>query len=341
MKKTVSYVLIETMVRKTLREIRDSPERSSRNLVDMALNFSEGRFQKLFFETAQQMLGNEHSAYYPLIQDIAANVDHERVLEFGMALGYNSCTMGAERIRRIEAEKRFNIPWSLFLDVECGEISRGMNRYDRLISEGNELGIYTWFVHAQRCSREILPLMSANPECAFVLFCEPEEVDDCFLEELDAVRNVMIVVLLRESAPTACARLRERRMLYSVGIPYSDGNVREILGDNLICDAEAMHAAFTVFVPMRDCSETAREIVHDYVIRTRAEQSYRTVPWELLNDNLLVDRIISDDDCSAGFERDGTLFIFNKQALRTEFNLFRSSLQEILCGALNKAAPAI
>ena len=42
-------ILIETIVRKAIRDIRDSPKRNTRNLIDMALNFSEGRFQSRFF----------------------------------------------------------------------------------------------------------------------------------------------------------------------------------------------------------------------------------------------------------------------------------------------------
>ena len=71
MNHTISRVLIETVVKKALRDIKDSPERSIRNLVDMALQFSNGRFQKEFFETTQTMLQNEDSAYYLLVRDAA------------------------------------------------------------------------------------------------------------------------------------------------------------------------------------------------------------------------------------------------------------------------------
>lgn len=45
---TLKRTLIETFVRKTLRDIKDSPERGIRNLVDMALNFSKGGFKRGF-----------------------------------------------------------------------------------------------------------------------------------------------------------------------------------------------------------------------------------------------------------------------------------------------------
>ena len=59
----MSRVLIETMVRKGIREIQEDPERSTRNLVDMAIHFSpEGRFARELFGSAQRMLTDEDSA---------------------------------------------------------------------------------------------------------------------------------------------------------------------------------------------------------------------------------------------------------------------------------------
>ncbi len=49
MDNTVTRIAIEMVVKKTLREITDSPERSTRNLVDMGLHFSNGRFHRIFF----------------------------------------------------------------------------------------------------------------------------------------------------------------------------------------------------------------------------------------------------------------------------------------------------
>lgn len=102
MKNDVSRIIIETLVKKYLKDIKDSLERSTRNLIDMALNFSDGRFQKAFFATAQTMLRNEQSSYYGLVKNVSAHVDNEKILRFGMNLGYNSCTLGAAQIRKEE-----------------------------------------------------------------------------------------------------------------------------------------------------------------------------------------------------------------------------------------------
>ena len=108
MERKASRIIIETLVRKALRDIKDSPERSMRNLVDMALHFSQGRFQQRFFTAAQTMLQNEQSAYYDMVQDLVNHVDPERILRFGMDLGYNSCTYGANTIRCLEEKEKCN-----------------------------------------------------------------------------------------------------------------------------------------------------------------------------------------------------------------------------------------
>ena len=62
-----SRIIIKTFVRTALKDADESPERCTRNLVDMALHFSNGRFQQEFFEMARTMLNNDNSPYYPLI----------------------------------------------------------------------------------------------------------------------------------------------------------------------------------------------------------------------------------------------------------------------------------
>ena len=84
MENSISKILVGAVVKKALREMKESPERTIRNLIDMALQFSGGRFQQFFFATAQTMLQNENSAYYQLVRDIISYADPERLYTFGM-----------------------------------------------------------------------------------------------------------------------------------------------------------------------------------------------------------------------------------------------------------------
>ena len=121
MENSLSRILIETTVRQTLKGLQENPKRSTRNLIDMALQFSEGRFQSHFFETAQTLLKNEDSAYYALVQDTASHIETEHMVKFGMNLGYNSCTWGAQQIRLNEIRLGFNIPSAFRISaILCG-----------------------------------------------------------------------------------------------------------------------------------------------------------------------------------------------------------------------------
>ncbi|MCD7854617.1 MAG: hypothetical protein LUG66_03265 [Clostridiales bacterium] len=128
-------VLAETVIRKTIKDINNS-ERSIRNWVNMALDFSEGRFQRTFFKTADDMLKNTKSPYYDLIKDSIANTDEERFLQFGMNLGYNSCTMGVKKILENEVLYGFNIPWSISIRLEAEKLSEDPESYNSVLTQG-------------------------------------------------------------------------------------------------------------------------------------------------------------------------------------------------------------
>lgn len=112
MQKDISRILIESVINKTLKDITVSPRRTARNLIDMGVNFSKGRFQKLFLSSAQEFLQNQNSAYYDLITDVSDHVDKKIISTFGMNLGYNGCTRGAKKIREIKKNRHFHVPWS-------------------------------------------------------------------------------------------------------------------------------------------------------------------------------------------------------------------------------------
>ncbi|MBP3650926.1 MAG: hypothetical protein J6K73_14220 [Clostridia bacterium] len=323
-------ILIETIVRKTLRDIQNAPERSIRNLVDMALNFSKGRFQKSFFEGAQRMLANEHSAYYPLVRNVVNHVDHERLLRFGMNIGYNSCTLGARKIREIETSESFNIPWALFLELKADSFAQHASSYDSLILQGKELGIYTWFLCMDDIRTDIFDLMKKHDDCAFGLICNAQTIGDEILDEVAGLNHIMLSVQMNEHTDALCAKMRKRKLLYAVHTTYSSSDLKDILNDNMLYDMQSALASFTVLIPDADCSAIERELVFDYVLRKRGEQKFSTIIWDMVYDVLSIDTIVSEDSCSAGFGTDGTLFTLADRKNHPKWNLFEHDLQTIL-----------
>ncbi len=329
-------ILIETIVRKAIRDIRDSPKRSTRNLIDMALNFSEGRFQSRFFEMAQSMLRDENSAYYRLIPDMVVNVDTEKIIHFGINLGYNSCTAGAKKIRTLEKKEQFNIPWSVSLIISGEEYEKHEKAYLHVLEQGKKLGIYTWMLYAPGSTEKILALARKYPECAFVIYCSPDEVTGAMLDEAEDMLNLMLAVRYEEGVEDACRLLRFRKFLYSVVYIYEEADADNIFKEEILEKIEVLHPVFTGFLGDEDCGEKTRKAVYQKIIRLRKEQRNSTVLWDIVNDSRFIDGIISEDSCGAAFNAGGYLFHAYGGELQKEYNIFRQPLADILKQAFPK-----
>ena len=65
MKKDINWMLIESVVRRTVQKLHDSPEREIRNLIDLGLSFADGRFQRKFLKASQKMLRTDQGCRLP------------------------------------------------------------------------------------------------------------------------------------------------------------------------------------------------------------------------------------------------------------------------------------
>lgn len=328
MEESISRVLIETVVRKAIRDMKESPERSARNLVDMALSFSKGRFQQTFFTAAQNMLQNSHSPYYALIADIARNVDSERLLRFGMALGYDSCTLGADKIRSLEEERGYNIPWMLSLELDPER------DYADIISQGKELGISSWMLYCPD-GQQGYDLARRFPEQAFGLFCYDMDQWDSLLDQ-PCPENLMLAFPCREEAQGICRRAREQGLLYSVMKIYGWWELPSVEDGTVFSLAERLGGVFTMLTSVPGLPEELSARAHEVLVKARTEQQYQTIPWETVYDCGMVDSIISQGQCSAGFDREGRLLSMYETVSPESISLFKMPLSEIFRRAFPK-----
>lgn len=334
MSKNMTRILIETTIKNTIRQMKDDPERSMRNIVDMALNFTNGRFQQHLLSAAQTMLQNESSCYYKLVPDIVANVDEERLVTFGMNIGYNSCTIGAKKIRGIEANGQYNVPWSISLEINGNEYATHTSVYHSLVEQGMQIGVYTWNIHSLGQLHHILELAEAFPECAFPIFCPAEEISPALLDDVSHINNVMFVIHYSENIENVCALLRSRKFLYSIAYTGRDMSCSDI--ENILSDTENMHSVFTVFTGNADCPPEKRSNFYRYIQQIRMEQKYRTIPFDMLHDTLFIDSIISDEACSVGFTRNGDCYSLNDRTVHNSYTFYDYKLSEILCAVTPK-----
>lgn len=341
MGKSMSRILVETFVKIGIKKIKDSPERGIRNLVDMALQFSEGRFQKNFFTVAQTMLQNENSAYYDLVRETVTHTDADRLYTFGMNLGYNSCTEGARRIRQNEEKMNCNIPWMISLWIDAQKLNANQEPYDVLIREGESLGIYTWMLFALENPRQVLSLVKNHPDSAFCIFCQTGDLSASFLAEATDLNNLMLVVRYEESSANLCATLREMGLLYSVWYQYRQEDTETIINGELFGSTQQLFPTFTVLIPDESCPEETRRLAYQAVKSAREKQIWHTIALELQGDNCLIDSIISGDACSICFDKDGNLYDWSKKYEGKHCNLFQSSLGDILTDACPKKEPCL
>jgi len=337
----MNRTLIEALIRKTLKDMKDSPERSMRNFIDLGILFMGGRFKEELLESVQTMLQDEKSAYYRLARDVIYHTKGDNLLVFGMNIGYEGCSKGAKTIRRIEDEEGFDIPWSLYLKISDENYHVRKAIYEATIKCGKKIGIHTYLIFSDLHHEKLLSLISKNKDCNFVLFCEPETVTDFTLDEMVGLPNLMFAIRYTETSDetaNTCALLRERDMMYSVFVIYTDMDAARITEDYPWCDTEAMHSMITLAVPTSECSEVTRESVYQTVYKARQAQKYATVPWDGYTDNCYIDSIISESACTAGFDENGFLYTAGGCIRDDRFNLFKNELKDILKRAFPQKA---
>ena len=333
MKKDINWMLIESVVRRTVQKLHDSPEREIRNLIDLGLSFADGRFQRKFLKASQKMLRNEKSAYYPMIKDVVSHVDEERLVTFGMNLGYNGCTRGAKTIRQIEQEEGFNIPWALSFSLNLAQIENGC--YFLCHPSRHRAWHYVYLMEASDPVEQSLALTAEHPDCAFVLFVRPQQITDAFVQQLEKQNNLMLSVEWGEGALESCRLLREHRLLYSVHHQYSPEQVPTLLDGSWLEQVLPAHPAFALLA-QHGCPNVQQQEIYQYVLSVRDGQKYPLILMDIKNDLLMIDNIISSDVCLAGFDRDGTLYSHNATYRTKDYNLFASPVRQILSLAMKK-----
>ena len=336
MESSISKILVGSIVKRTLKEMKENPDRGIRNLVDMALQFSDGRFQEDFFTTAQAMLQNENSAYYHLVREVVTHADTDRLYTFGMNLGYNGCTVGAQRIRENEEKLGCNIPWTVPIQVSTDNFADKEPKYQAAIRSGENLGIYSWMLFCGSQPKCVLPLVKTHPDSAFCLFCEPEGLTSEFLDEAGESYNLMLVIRYDEDAGELYSRLRDLGLLYSAWFSYGQKDLQSIVNGDLFYSVQQFSPAFTVLLPEQGCPDAISRLVYQTVRQARKEQRYHTMLWDLKGDNSTVDHIISDDVCCVLFDTDGNLCNWSGPVKSGQNNLFQNDLKDIFVSAYPK-----
>lgn len=333
MAESMNRIMVKTIVKKAIRDLKTDPERTTRNLVDMALNFADSRFQKQFYSQAQNLLANEKSGYYALVKDTITQVNEESLLTFCMNLGYNGLYEGSQKIRKAESEKGYNVPWTISMTITEGKV---YDRHHDAIKQGEALGIHCWQLFSNHGIFECMAMAERHPESAFVIFCDSGEISLSVLDYADDIRNIAIMVPFDKDADVVCDLLRSSGILFGLYDTYTEKDLAAIESGELLHDMEQLRPAFCILKPQFICQKDLQSRVYTWITKARMEQEYRTIPWELYGDMLLVDEVISDDPCWIGFDEYGQLHTQDGIDRTYGHNIFVNALPEILKRAFPK-----
>lgn len=326
-KKSMNEIMVRTIVKKAIRDFKTDPERTIRNLVDMALQFSDSAFQQRFYSVAQRLLSDEKSGYYDLVKNTITKINEQTLLTFSMNLGYNGLYLGAKKIRETAQREGYHIPWTVSLAV--GEDAL-CDRLHALVDQGEALGIHTWHLFSNHGIYECLTLAESHPDSSFAIFCAGNEIDLRLLDYADDIHNIALFIPYDEDADVVCELLQASGMLYGIYHCYTDTNLPALESGELMEDIQQLHPAVAVLMPQFHCQQQLRERAYGWINRARVEQKCRTIPWELYSDTILVDDIISGEGCWIGFDSYGQLNTESGLCREPELNLFRQDLPAIL-----------
>ena len=297
----LNRTILENTVYRALRDMERDSHRTARNAVDLALLFARGTFERQFLTLCRQILEDETSPYYEVINRALTRCNRQSLVTFGLNVGLEGCSRGARRIREVEEQQGFNVPWAL--EIYAGNAGLGRVYVQRVVSEAAGLGVHVFFLWDCRLAQgELEMLLRENPDCAFVLFTTGGRGPDLDLARLAELPNLLISVQgLEPLSLELCQALEEQRMLYGVHLPY--GPDLSVLPQQV--DQAAALEPLVVFLYPQNAGEPEKNQVAQAAAAARTEHQFPFALMALPGDILAIDEIISHSPCSLTFLPDG------------------------------------
>lgn len=342
MRRKLTNIILDIAIDKGLKEIRVNSKRGIRNLVDLGAHFAKGRFQVDFYKMAQRMLEFEDSSYYDLIFKTVNNVNNNILKEFGINIGLNSWTYGANTIRNFEKDNGYNIPWTIIFDFVT-PTKNPMELLDLLdiITQGKEVGIYTYMIFIDKDfngKEDLFKVINDNSDCAFLLFGTPNSIVERDIVRIKECNNLSISIYMDnidEEFLSIIGLLKENKCLYGIYNYYKDENVDEILSNNWIEKVIKLNCTYAFLISSNDCNKQNIKKVSSYIRETKTNQKYPIFLMDFFEDIKYVDGIISVEPCFVGFLYDGRV-ILNDADNYSELSFKKVNLKEILSISMPK-----
>ena len=307
----ITRAIIGTTIDRGIREMAEDPKRSIRKLTDLGRRFSKSRFQTWLFSLFQELLRNNDSAYYQVLDNLLKNNRWENLKSFGLNVGYNGWTYGARIIREQAALAECQIPWVLILhycSAPLGEMT--LDQITNYIIQGKELGIHCFFLWQENSpeqSSDLLDLVEFHKDCAFLWQIPDAELNRETVSRIADCRNLMLSLpFVGEHTQKNAMSLHQVKALYTFYLFYENkGIICEL--PEMSSQIEDGNCSFLLLIAKDNCNQEDRSKVAKYVYNFRLEQNYPYIPMDMYGDFTTINDIISEFPCIFEVLSDGQL----------------------------------
>jgi hypothetical protein len=279
--------------------MKSDAKRSIRNLIDLGLLFTKSETQKRFFNAAQEVISNPKNAYHFWVKRMIADVNNDTIKKTGLNLGYSSLIYGANKLRNRHAPSDDPLPWLLIFDI-CGSSAALFDRMKHFITEGRELGIYSYIIvsHKKNDICTICEIAKRFDECLFILAVSPDLISEQTAKVIGDTHNMMVSVQVsgpnfnNRDVRAALLLLKQKRCLYGFDIGYDDSNMEQITASEYIRSAISLGNIFGMYIPKDNASNRCKAEVFEFVCRERGSNGQPLIGLEWLQDMRYISKSI-------------------------------------------------
>ena len=198
-----------------------------------------------------------------LFNDVHPNIIKAKALNTAYEAGYRGFRIAQDMKKKHD----INIPWIILVDptsacnlkctgcwsAEYGHlIQLSYEELDRIITEGEELGIYAWLMTGGEPlirKADILKLAEAHPYSSFHIFTNGTLIDDAFCEEVVRLGNIAPSISLEgfeevndlrrgkgvfQKVMHAMDTMKKHKLLFGTSICYTSSNYKTVTSDEFL-----------------------------------------------------------------------------------------------------------
>ena len=198
-----------------------------------------------------------------LLNDVHPNIIKAKAFNTAYEAGYRGFRIAQDMKKKHD----INIPWIILVDptsacnlkctgcwsAEYGHlIQLSYEELDRIITEGEELGIYAWLMTGGEPlirKADILKLAEAHPYSSFHIFTNGTLIDDAFCEEVVRLGNIAPSISLEgfeevndlrrgkgvfQKVMHAMDTMKKHKLLFGTSICYTSSNYKTVTSDEFL-----------------------------------------------------------------------------------------------------------